>query len=97
MGPSWVLSAPDGPHVGPMNLANGVLFTCIDLLGQEDLTYISNDTSSGVNPPSGEHKGTLLCCESICFCSKLNVDLSSSKQCNDTVFHWLDHKLILYC
>ena len=21
MGPSWVLSAPDGPHVGPMNLA----------------------------------------------------------------------------
>ena len=22
MGPTWVLSAPDGPHVGPMNLAN---------------------------------------------------------------------------
>ena len=21
MGPNWVLSAPDGPHVGPMNLA----------------------------------------------------------------------------
>ena len=21
MGPAWVLSAPDGPHVGPMNLA----------------------------------------------------------------------------
>ena len=21
MGPSWVLSAPDGPHIGPMNLA----------------------------------------------------------------------------
>ena len=21
MGPTWVLSAPDGPHVGPMNLA----------------------------------------------------------------------------
>ena len=20
MGPTWVLSAPDGPHVGPMNL-----------------------------------------------------------------------------
>ena len=27
MGPTWVLSAPDGPHVGPMNLAiRGVLF-----------------------------------------------------------------------
>ena len=22
MGPTWVLSAPDGPHIGPMNLAN---------------------------------------------------------------------------
>ena len=22
MGPTWVLSAPDGPYVGPMNLAN---------------------------------------------------------------------------
>ena len=21
IGPTWVLSAPDGPHVGPMNLA----------------------------------------------------------------------------
>ena len=21
MGPTWVLTAPDGPHVGPMNLA----------------------------------------------------------------------------
>ena len=23
MGPAWVLSAPDGPHVGPLNLAMG--------------------------------------------------------------------------
>ena len=23
MGPTWVLSAPDGPRVGPMNLAHG--------------------------------------------------------------------------
>ena len=28
MGPTWVLSAPDGPHVGPMNLAiRDALFT----------------------------------------------------------------------
>ena len=25
MGPTWVLLAPDGPHVGPMNLAIRVL------------------------------------------------------------------------
>ena len=24
LGPTWVLSAPDGPHVGPMNLS-GIL------------------------------------------------------------------------
>ena len=28
MGPTWVLSAPDGPHVGPMNLAIRVALYC---------------------------------------------------------------------
>ena len=28
MGPIWVLSAPDGPHVGPMNLIFRVSVTC---------------------------------------------------------------------
>ena len=36
MGPTWVLSAPDGPHVGPMNLAIRDAITktsnCLDLL-----------------------------------------------------------------
>ena len=27
MGPTWLLSAPDGPHVGPMNLAIRVLLS----------------------------------------------------------------------
>ena len=27
MGPTWVLSAPDGPHVGPMNLAIWVVLS----------------------------------------------------------------------
>ena len=25
MGPTWVLSAPGGPHIGPMNLAIGLV------------------------------------------------------------------------
>ena len=29
MGPTWVLSAPDGPHVGPMNLAISVPTICV--------------------------------------------------------------------
>ena len=28
MGPTWVMSAPDGPHVGPMNLAIRVVPLC---------------------------------------------------------------------
>ena len=31
MGPTWVLSAPDGPHVGPMNLAIRVETTALFL------------------------------------------------------------------
>ena len=34
MGPTWVLSAPDGPHDGPMNLAIGVAAIWIQDLGQ---------------------------------------------------------------
>ena len=30
MGPTWVLSAPDGPHAGPMNLAIRVGIQCLD-------------------------------------------------------------------
>ena len=27
MGPTWILSAPDGPHVGPMNHAISEMYT----------------------------------------------------------------------
>ena len=30
MGPTWVLSAPDGPHFGPMNLAIRVITVLAD-------------------------------------------------------------------
>ena len=30
MGPTWVLSAPDGPHVGPMNLAIRDIHSSLD-------------------------------------------------------------------
>ena len=38
MGPTWVLSAPDGPHVGPMNLAIGVFSP---RLGRSDIRCFS--------------------------------------------------------
>ena len=31
MGPTWVLSAPDGPHAGPMNLAIRVVMWFVDI------------------------------------------------------------------
>ena len=37
IGPTWVLSAPDGPHVGPMNLAIRVINHLEFTLQQSDL------------------------------------------------------------
>ena len=37
MGPSWVLSAPDGPHVGPMSLA---IRDCVVSARQEQMVCI---------------------------------------------------------
>ena len=42
MGPTWVLSAPDGPHVGPMNLAIRDNFATDDF----DNLQTSYDTST---------------------------------------------------
>ena len=33
MGPTWVLSSPDGPHVGPMNLAIRVAYLSEQTMG----------------------------------------------------------------
>ena len=40
MGPTWVLSAPDGPHDGPMNFAIWV----VDLFGRIASDEIASDT-----------------------------------------------------
>ena len=43
MGPTWVLSAPDGPHVGPMNLAiREVNIGLLNQYGHDDLKYGSS-------------------------------------------------------
>ena len=45
MGPTWVLSAPDGPHVGPMNLAIRVaspLLRQIQNIMMTDILYADN-------------------------------------------------------
>ena len=31
-GPTWVLSSPGGPHVGPMNLAIWVVRSCLEYI-----------------------------------------------------------------
>ena len=38
MGPTWVLSAPDGPHVGPMNLAIRV----VTVIGGGCIPYLAS-------------------------------------------------------
>ena len=36
MGPTWILSAPDGPHIGPMNLAIG---DCREIKTEYEATF----------------------------------------------------------
>ena len=43
MGPTWVLSAPDGPHVGPMNLA-------IRVCNSRFIHINTQTNSTGMNP-----------------------------------------------
>ena len=59
MGPTWVLSAPDGPHVGPMNLA------IREWLDYKYIILPSNILHCWLrNPPtllSGSLRGMVLC------------------------------------
>ena len=63
MGPTWVLSAPDGPHVGPMNLAIG---ECIVLPGIVPFAFLRlgaaralswGDDRTNVPSPQPRHVG----------------------------------------
>ena len=53
MGPNWVLSAPDGPHVGPMNLA-------IRESRHHDDSRVSGDTGFKKEMPHFVIKGVYL-------------------------------------
>ena len=49
MGPTWVLWGPDGPHVGPMNLAIRLGFQAdqdYNMDSTEDVTYRYSDNGS---------------------------------------------------
>ena len=47
MGPTWVLSAPDGPHVGPMNLAVREISPILDIVTCS-CTMVANSSSFSV-------------------------------------------------
>ena len=70
MGPTWLLSAPDGPHVGPMNLAIRVL------LQQQ---YTQNITTESTKKHASFHDANLVVDGStgiviITTCSAINDD-----------------------
>ena len=60
MGPTWVLSAPDGPHVGPMNLAiRGIYLTTRgndSLLRTCQQCYITNASQRGYKGCNWQHQ-----------------------------------------
>ena len=46
MGPTWVLSAPDGPHVGPMNLAIRATYERLHSSGNYTIIHTNSGTGS---------------------------------------------------
>ena len=61
MGPTWVLSAPDGPHVGPMNLAVRVSLPQVssNQSGHGSI-QTCNDDVSAVSGPAGGNENNLV-------------------------------------
>ena len=55
MGPTWVLSAPDGPHIGPMNLAirANIQPTCID----ESIKHLESSVRKSLRQHWELHQG----------------------------------------
>ena len=55
MGPTWVLSAPDGPHVGLMNLAIGCLWylRIVMLLGKLEVDSLKREWKLIYSPKHG--------------------------------------------
>ena len=54
-GPTWVLSAPDGPHDGPVNLAIWVPFPTMSLLSVTTINGRANQYFTG------HHGGVMVC------------------------------------
>ena len=55
MGPSWVLSAPDGPHVGPINLAIRVVTMAETVSFDSDFGSRNSDTITTVAFSNMDH------------------------------------------
>ena len=53
MGPTWVLSAPDGPHVGPMNFA---IREVIYSLTYTTVLFLDTDSHHMIKVPTNEIK-----------------------------------------
>ena len=71
MGPTWVLSAPDGPHVGPMNFAIRGFFGA-NLLHEPPLM-----TSCNCGPTGTKFNGILIKMQWFLF-NKMNLKLSAN-------------------
>ena len=51
MGPIWVLSAPGGPHVGPMNLAVRV----VSIVSADVVSHNDDRSLAGTAPNEEKH------------------------------------------
>ena len=103
MGPIWVLSAPDGPHVGPMNLATWVgfiVFCCGWVLGNFSLIFqkhfVGTVASIGLVPVKQPWRIWVDTQGSFCICVKpmeqcYIVTLSLTGWGHTQNDHWIHH------
>ena len=99
MGPTWVLSAPDGPHVGPMNLAISDMSLNVDITGSSwesrmwkfevgmgsHSEHIGNSTYTVFNSSPDAH---LLCNSTPCTCEVSWIVNAGHRQTGNQSYIW---------
>ena len=95
MGPTWVLSAPDGPHVGPMNLAirGAEILQCWDVYKTQIYVHITSTkfNSQGVDTDIAESR-KVCCIRTVCMSWNVThvcADVTLSACRADAVFNRL--------
>ena len=91
MGPTWVMPAPDGPHVGPINLAVGAVLNTQAAFLSNGFEYIVGECSHGMR-----HGGGIFIQLSVAICTYVQANqlLAVVSKTQMSWFCLWQHKLV---